>query len=209
MTGRVIPEAVFSRESYQREIFDRMYADIAPHDPDGVLQYEFLNARGAIARFDRQAIEIRVLDVQETPEADLAIVAATIAVLRALTSERWTSLAELRAWPIEPLEQLLLATAAEAERAIVASDRLRKTFGWPGSSRCSVGELWAHLIESLLDQPQGIDTRWSTALHTILEQGPLARRILNSVGHNPTREQLAATYTRLCECLIEGQLFVG
>ena len=32
-----------------------------------------MNSRGAIARFDRNAIEIRVIDVQECPKADLAI----------------------------------------------------------------------------------------------------------------------------------------
>ena len=47
--------------------------DIAPLDPDGTLQHEWLNSRGAIARFDRNAIEIRVLDIQECPVADLAI----------------------------------------------------------------------------------------------------------------------------------------
>ena len=52
-----------------------MYDDIAPLDPDAVLQHEWLNARGAIARFDRNTIELRVLDVQECPRADLAICA--------------------------------------------------------------------------------------------------------------------------------------
>jgi hypothetical protein len=32
-----------------------------------VLRHEWVNARGAIARFDRSAIEIRVLDVAECP----------------------------------------------------------------------------------------------------------------------------------------------
>ena len=39
-----------------------MYRQIAPLDPDHVVQYEWLNSRGAIARFDRNAIEIRVID---------------------------------------------------------------------------------------------------------------------------------------------------
>ena len=39
----------------------RSMRDLAPHDPEGVLRHEWVNARGAIARFDRMAIEIRVL----------------------------------------------------------------------------------------------------------------------------------------------------
>ena len=66
-----------------------MFADIAPYDPAGVLQHEFLNSRGAIARFDRSAIEIRVLDVQECPQADTAIAALMAAVLEKPCRERW------------------------------------------------------------------------------------------------------------------------
>ena len=73
VAGRIIPEQAFDRAAYTRIIFDPMYAQIAPHDPSGVLRDEFLNARGAIARFSRGAIEIRVIDVQECPAADLAI----------------------------------------------------------------------------------------------------------------------------------------
>ncbi len=65
--------AVFTEENYRRQIFQRMYDDIAPLDPDGVLQDEFLNSRGAIARFDRGSIEIRVINIQECPAADLAV----------------------------------------------------------------------------------------------------------------------------------------
>ncbi len=82
VTGRVIPEAVYTRADYDRTIFQTMYRDIASRDPQGILQHEWLNARGAIARFDRQTIEIRVLDVQECPLADVSICAAIIGVLR-------------------------------------------------------------------------------------------------------------------------------
>ena len=49
IAGLIIPEPVYDRRTYERDIFQRMYADIAPFDPDNVLQDEFLNSRGAIA----------------------------------------------------------------------------------------------------------------------------------------------------------------
>jgi len=52
VAGRVIPEPVFDADGYDREIFQPMYAQIAPYDPEGILQEEWLNARGAIARFE-------------------------------------------------------------------------------------------------------------------------------------------------------------
>jgi len=83
MTGLVIPEPVSSEAEYRERILEPMYQAIAPFDPEGVLQDEWLNSRGAIARFDRDAIEIRVIDTQECPRADIAIAAAAVAVLRA------------------------------------------------------------------------------------------------------------------------------
>jgi hypothetical protein len=76
LTGRVVPERAFSRREYEELIYTGMLRDIAPLDPERILQKEWLNARGAIARFDRGSIEIRVLDIQECPRADLACAAS-------------------------------------------------------------------------------------------------------------------------------------
>ena len=56
MTGAVVPEPVRSHQQYVEQILQPMYRQIAPFDPDGLLADEWLNARGAIARFDRSAI---------------------------------------------------------------------------------------------------------------------------------------------------------
>lgn len=42
ITGKVVPEAVFTKAAYEQQIFQRMYRDIAPYDPEGTLQEEFL-----------------------------------------------------------------------------------------------------------------------------------------------------------------------
>ena len=62
--GNIVPEPVGSEEEYRESILAPMYRDIAPFDPEGTLQDEWLNSRAAIARFDRNAIEIRCLDTQ-------------------------------------------------------------------------------------------------------------------------------------------------
>ena len=69
-------------------ILEPMFRAIAPHDLDNILQFEWLNSRGAIARFDRHAIEIRVLDAQEHPGADLAIAQLVIVDRRTALSRR-------------------------------------------------------------------------------------------------------------------------
>ncbi len=68
MTGKVIPEQVFSKKDYYSTIFQPINKAIKPHDTENILDHHFLNSRGAIARFDRGAIEIRVIDIQECPK---------------------------------------------------------------------------------------------------------------------------------------------
>src|SRR5919198_6066213 len=75
MNGEMIPEPVTSRAEYDRVILAPLYAALAPHDPQRLLRHEWANARGAIARFDRSALEIRLLDAQECPAAEVAIAA--------------------------------------------------------------------------------------------------------------------------------------
>jgi len=62
--GPVIPETVSSAAEYKAKILAPMYREIAAFDTEGMLQHEWLNAHGEIPRFDRNAIEIRVIDTQ-------------------------------------------------------------------------------------------------------------------------------------------------
>lgn len=82
--GQLIPDTVCSQAEYRERVLAPMYAELARLDPTGVLQHEWLNARGAIPRFDRMALEIRVIDMQECPRADLAIAAACSRVIQGL-----------------------------------------------------------------------------------------------------------------------------
>lgn len=211
ITGDLIPEPVFTQRDYQRQILGRMYADIAPLDPEGLLQHEFLNSRGAIARFERDAIEIRVLDVQECPRADLALCTAATEVLRALAAERWTGLDAQKALSTEPLAALFRAMLRDGERTVIRDSLYLEQFGYPGSA-CRAGELWQHLAEAtgLLESP------WKGPLEMIFRHGPLARRIARALGveiSGPAttvpRERLAAVYRRLCDCLSAGELFLS
>ena len=74
ITGKVIPEAIFSKRNYLNTIYEKIKKDIAPFDPDNVLNPIWVNSRGAIPRFDRGSIEIRLMDIQECPTADMAII---------------------------------------------------------------------------------------------------------------------------------------
>jgi gamma-glutamyl:cysteine ligase YbdK (ATP-grasp superfamily) len=197
VAGLVVPEPVSSQAEYQEKILSRIYADLGPHDPEGVLQDEYANARGAIARFSRGAIEIRVLDVQECPAADLAACDFIRAVLQLLIRDRAT-ISSMQAYPTEKLHSLLLETIRYGNAAELPDRKYTAILGVESSATRTVRSLLGYLCE-----------RARPALRTrIDEHGSLARRILDAAGHDVSRERLTPLYARLCECLNAGESFV-
>lgn len=206
LAGAVIPEAAFSRRDYERDILRRIYADIAPHDAEGVLRHEWLNARGAIARFDRGSIEIRLLDTQEMPAADLAVVTAIVGVVGSLVRQEAADYASQQRWEVEPLARLLRGAIAEAEQTVITD---RAYLGLLGVARGSLtaGDLWRRLLESSPAEPAP-EPEVAQALKVILDQGPLARRLRHALGPQPERAAIREVYSELAACLAEGRSFL-
>lgn len=205
VAGRIVPEPVFTIADYHREILAPLYRDITPHDPNGILQKEWLNARGAIARFDRNAIEIRLLDIQECPAADLAILALIVSVLQALVREEWTSLAKQQSWPVAPLEEILLETIRHGDEALIRDSRYLQAFGCALPTPCCGGDLWADLYTRALPAPW--KEQFGHPLRLIRDQGTLSRRIVQTLGPSNTQPNIAAIYRELCRCAAEGCCF--
>lgn len=202
ITGMVIPETITSRQEYRERVLAPMFRDIAPHDPGMLLQQEWLNSRGAIARFDRNAIEIRVIDTQECPRADLAIAGATIALVRMLYEAGEEDLAAQQEMPTSTLAAILLACMRDAELAVIEHPHYLRLLGMPGES-CTAQSLWKKLIERMPEAQ-----RESEVLHVILRHGPLARRLLHAVGEDDTKAKMTSVYRRLCDCLEAGDTFL-
>lgn len=206
VAGDIVPEPIFDRASYHEQIFERVYRDVAPHDPEGVLRDEFLNSRGAIARFERGSIEIRLLDVQECPRADLAIAAAVGAVLRLLVDERLGDYASQRAWPTAPLASVLHGTVRQAADFEILDDAYLRAMGLEVTS-ASAGALWRHLIDRAAGQGLLIQP-WAEVLEELLAHGTLASRLRRRLGAAPQRAEILAVYQQLAACLESGELFL-
>lgn len=202
ISGKVVPEAVFSEMAYRECILEPIARDIAPHDPNGVLSEKFVNSRGAIARFDRHAIEIRVIDSQECPTGDLAVLGAIVAVLRGLTGDAWIRLEKQMEWDTDRLAGIFLATIRDAEAAVIRDSGYLQAFGMRAAV-ATAGELWGHIVEELHEpMPEGV----AAALGRILDRGTLATRILRRLGPEPRRGDILATYRELAACLAADQL---
>jgi gamma-glutamyl:cysteine ligase YbdK (ATP-grasp superfamily) len=203
--GLLVPDTVGSRAEYESQVLAPLYRDIAPLDPQKLLQHEWLNARGAIPRFDRNAIEIRVIDMQECPQADLAIAAAAVAVIRALYEEHWSPLALQQVIDTTALADVLHACIRDAEAALIDDAGYLGLLGFP-ARRGQAGELWRHLVETT--EPD-IPETLHEPLRLMLNQGPLARRILRAAGPDCAENRMQLVYRILCDCLQAGRMFVN
>lgn len=197
VAGRVIPEPIFDPEAYQAELLQPLYRAIAPFDAEGILQHEWLNARGAIARFDRNTIEIRVTDSQECPKADLAVTELIAELVRGLVEERWSSYAAQRRWPVEPLAQLFDLGVRAADDARFEDPAYLEVLGLDPAVPLRGHELWRLLFERLQAR---LDPDTREHLGVYAQHGTLARRLVRGAGDAPPPERLRAVYGELVRC---------
>ena len=205
MTGDVIPEPIYGFEAYRSEVLGAIDAELRSAGADeALLGQEWTNARGAIARFDRMAVEIRLLDAQECPRADLAMAAAVAGLVRALVEERWSSFEAQSAWPSEPLAELLMHATATGPRTKLEDPAYLALFGRDPERAPTVGALWGALAEETFAGPPELAAK----LELVLQKGTLAQRLLAAVGTRPTRERFQRVLAELAECPASGRSFL-
>lgn len=89
VTGDVIPEYVDSFEQYEGDVIGKYSSDLEAAGADDLLiGMDWVNSRGVIFRFDRRALEIRVMDEQECIKSDVALSCFIRAVMRGLMEEK-------------------------------------------------------------------------------------------------------------------------
>ena len=203
--GRIIPEPVYSRNNYEDKILSVIYKDISDHDRDGVLRHDWLNSRGAIPRYERSALEIRVVDVQECPGADVAIAEIIIAVLKLLVAGHWSSDDDQKRWSVGALLPFFRKCIRDGDRAVINNARYMRMFGFPETKALSK-ELWEHLITEA-KKCRLLRRESQEVLEIIVNEGTLSRRILNAAGRNPSRKRLRTVYAKLCDCLAINKPF--
>ena len=203
IAGQIIPEPVFSYAEYDRVIFSTIKKDIAPYDPENLLNHFFLNSRGAIARFDRGAIEIRLVDIQECPAADIAIAELQIAVLKTIASQKWSPIERQKELSTTSLANILNKTIKVAENAIIDDKSYLLALGIEESS-IKASDVWKHLYNHC---KKFITPASQKILEKILVRGTLSTALLKKIGEHPSRDRLVFEYAKLAECLAKNTLY--
>jgi gamma-glutamyl:cysteine ligase YbdK (ATP-grasp superfamily) len=200
-TGDIIPEAVSSKAQYERDIFGVIYKDLKARKAPKILFNEWVNARGAIARFDRNTIEIRLVDMQECPLANVSVVAALEQVIRNLMKHP-DRLARGNQLPSAQLNQPLTRAIVQAEHTVYDDAEYLACLGITDTALTGT-ELWRHL----LGQSDGLSPAHQACLDQILTHGTLATR-MKRVVRRVTPDRLRDLCMRLCDSLNQGSLLM-
>lgn len=203
LMGKLIPETVFSEEEYYEKIFIPIKRDIAPYDKTGIMDHHFLNSRGAIARFDRGAIEIRVTDIQECPAADIAISSVIIEVLKQLVDEKWSKFSEQCRLDEEHLLLVFNSTIRKGEDAIVEDSYYLNLFGIYANKK-SAGEIWYDLLNRIRSS---LEKKNIEIIDFILKNGTLSNRIIRNLNNELTLDNIIMEYRKLASCLVYNEMY--
>jgi carboxylate-amine ligase len=200
--GVVIPERAFSKQDYENIILKNIYKDIAEFDKENILQNEWLNSRGAIARFDRNAFEIRIIDIQESPIADLAIAFVIIESLKNFVNEKLIKYEVQKQWTENSLAAIYNNVIKNGEDTIITDENYLTIFNLPPKSSAK------NILEKLISE---IDftgyEEFKTNIDIIMSKGTLSTRIIKTLNNDYSEKNIISVYQMLADCLKENKLF--
>lgn len=205
IAGDVIPEILLSYKEYQEKVFDRIFNDIAPYDTDDILKHEWLNSRGAIARFERNAIEIRVIDLQESPLADISLAALIIETLHYLCSNQ-NILDNIIHYPQDKLVALFNEAIKNGENTVLNDAEYCKIFGI--NEATNLKKLWTGILAKVSFDNHIMSKKHIETAEAIINNGTLANRIIKQLNGDLSEKNILATYKKLQDALTNNLIFI-
>lgn len=193
VTGEVIPEAVTSFDQYRREVIGRYSRDLAEAGVGQTLLFkEWVNSRGVIFRFDRSALEVRVMDEQECVKSDVALSCFIRATLRGLLSEE-----------TKPLPHQLLV---EDFNAVIA-DGLNAKVQHPKGELAR--QVCQHFFNIAVENASADEAKYLWIVKKRIDEGNLSElirgEVLKKAQKTDFTEAVVSVYTKLIKCLSDNQ----
>jgi glutathione synthase/RimK-type ligase-like ATP-grasp enzyme/gamma-glutamyl:cysteine ligase YbdK (ATP-grasp superfamily) len=205
--GRLVPEYIDSLAGYRRDVLQPMYdaLDAFPHsDP---IRHEFLNARGAVLRFARRALELRVLDTQECVRMDVALAAFTRSALRQLTAELLAG-----TLPLPPYDALVADFEACVRDGSTAVVRAPHIVGECDDACVGVRTVLSALLERAHRSATADEAAYLPLIEDVIANGSLSERIrrrLSGVAPETLPSELRKVYAELADCLVRNEPWSG
>ncbi|HTY74825.1 MAG TPA: glutamate-cysteine ligase family protein [Candidatus Nanoarchaeia archaeon] len=193
VTGDVVPEYTSSLDSYRKEVIEKYSQDLANKGASQIIiNKEWVNSRGVIFRFDRKALEVRVIDEQECIKSDVAISCFIRASLRGLMSS------EPEFLPHEVLVKDFNSIIAEGLNA-----RVQNPNGPTAREVCK------HLFSIAWANADKEEKNYLPIIEKRIEEGSLSevlrRDVLKESQYVSVREAIVMVYSRLIRNLEANQ----
>ena len=193
VTGDVVPEYASSFNDYREEVIGKYTRDLAKAGAaNAILNREWVNSRGVIFRFDRKALELRVMDEQECIKSDVAFSCFVRAALRGLMTP------EAEFLPHETLVKDLNATIRDGLRA-----KVQHPNGPTARDVCQTlfEVAWAHADQE--------EKQYLPLIKKRIEEGSLSdairRNVLKEAQRVGLREAIVRVYSKLIRCLAANE----
>ncbi len=193
ITGDIVPEYVSSFGMYRKEVIGRYSRELAEAGASAtILNKEWVNSRGVIFRFDRAALEVRVMDEQECIKSDVSLSCFVRAALRGLFSSQ----AELL--PHELLVRDLNSVIADGLDA-----KVQNPHGPTARQVCQ------HLYEVAWANADNEEKQYLPLVKKRIDNGNLSTIIRDHVSRKAQRtelkEAIVSVYSTLIKCLATNQ----
>src|SRR5262249_47841630 len=105
--------------------------------------------------------------------------------------------------PTGELAEVFWAVARDGDRAVIAHRGLLAALGLR-EEPVTAQQLWRRLAEMVLPDAAAVDASLARPLATILEHGPLARRLLTAMDGGWERGRGSRIFAALADCLVPG-----
>jgi len=195
ITGDIIPEPVGSFEEYEKSTVRRYSEDLAKVSaPKCILNKEWLNSRGVVFRFDRRALEIRIMDEQECVKSDVALSCFIRALLKGTLRE------SDQQTPHQVLVENLNAIIKDALDAKVSHPK-----------GATAREVCRYLLKVAEKAASKEDRQYLWVVKKRIEEGNLSNLILRDVTKKMQKtspeEAMFSVYSALTKCLEENKVY--
>lgn len=196
IVGNVVPEYVASIKQYKEKIIEKYSRDLIKAGVDKCLpNKEWVNSRGAIFRFDRKAIEIRIMDEQECVKADVALSCFVRAVLRGLIKEE---------------KKLLPQESLVRDFNSIIMDGLKANVTHPHGK--TARQVCKHLLKVAWENASEEERKYLPIVENRVEYGSLSEvikdHVLKKAQKTDLREAIIDVYAKLVKSLIKNELYI-
>ena len=209
--GQLVPEYCESLSAYRRDIFKPMFKAIDALPESRAIRGEFLNARGAVIKFSRQSLEVRVLDTQECVRLDVAIACFV------RWSLAWLS-GELQAGRLALPDHGLLVADLQTCVQVGSKARVHAPYlpdlARDGEGRASVSDLLRQLLGRARTCVTPDEAHYLDLVAELIDSGSLSERIVAQLrpleeDEDAFTEAARRIYIELADCLLDNEPWSG